>query len=171
MKRTVIVLSLIFALAIALSVSIPTLAADDSGTTVITGTLGGHIDITDNTSTLSFDALIPDQLVTTNGSASVSVKCNKAGWTLTVEEYGAGADQKMAITAGDIAENELQVRGGDISSWTDIGPAAELVESGAKYSDTSAVTVINDIQFGQTATYEDDAGEYTITVLFTASID
>lgn len=169
MKRTTIILSLIFALAIALSVSIPTLAdASDTGTTVISGTLGGHIDITANTSDLSLPDLIPDQRVVTTDNASVSVKCNKAGWTLTVQEYGAGADQKMSSST-DTAYNSLQVRGGDITSWTNIGPAAALENGGAKYSDTHAVTTINNIQFGQTADYEDDAGVYTITVLFTAS--
>ena len=117
MKRTVIILSLIFALAIALSVSIPTLAAGiDTGTTTITGTVGGSIEIT----TAPGDFSLSDMVVGTpkeSGDLTVVVKCNKAGWTLTVAETSGNAnDGKMEKNADPYTPltNPLQVKGGDL---------------------------------------------------------
>jgi hypothetical protein len=79
MKRTVIVLSLIFALAIALSASIPTLAATATAGTAITGTLASKVEISAPAS-YSLGALP----ATVPSAVTVNVKCNK-GWTLTAQ--------------------------------------------------------------------------------------
>jgi hypothetical protein len=163
MKRTTIILSLIFALAIALSVSIPTLAAN-TGTTVITGTLGAHIDITADPADFSLPELIPD-VASVSDAKTVTVKCNKAGWTLDVEEVSG--DGFMSGTA--ILTNPLMVQGGDLGTagWTSVAGAPVLESSGAKTGGTG--TDFNDIKFSQTATYDDDPDTYTITVTFTAT--
>ena len=163
MKRTVIILSLIFALAIVLSVSIPTLAAStDTGTTTITATLGGHIDITADPDDFSLPALVPDQNVVSDAK-TVSVKCNKAGWTLAVSEVAG--DGKMSGTAA--LTNPLYVDGGDLTGYTSLATAPVLESGGAKTGGTAVD--ITDIVFQQMATYADDPDTYTITITFSAA--
>jgi hypothetical protein len=169
MKRTVIILSLIFALAIALSASIPTLALQtDTGTTTITGTIKGNIDITANSASATITGMDPG-VPKDSSVVSVTVKSNKAGWTLDVEENGVTPDGKMAgtLTPFPALTNELYVKGGDIAIAESILGAPQLVESGAK----SVANTIGDIYFVQTADWLDDAAlTYTITVVFTATV-
>jgi hypothetical protein len=165
MKRTVIILSFIFALAIALSASIPTLAATDTKTTTITGTLGGAIEVT-APGDFVIGTLTPDQL--TNSSVkTVTVKCNKA-WSLTV------ADKRGSpVLAGHMDDgthaltNALTVKGGDQSGYTALSATPVTL----KASGNPGVNSINDIYFQQDTEWTDDAsvGSYTITVTFTTT--
>jgi hypothetical protein len=85
MKRTVIVLSLIFALSIALSVSIPTLAA--TTTTTIGGTVQSAITVSVTTAPGDLSTIIPGGADATTGTGVVTVICNdKDGWTLTASD-------------------------------------------------------------------------------------
>jgi hypothetical protein len=163
MKRTVIILSLIFALVIALSVSIPTLALDDTETTVITGTVPLSINITAHPGDFDLGTLTLDTQIQ-SGDKTVSVKCNKAGWTLTVAE--TSGDGFMANGSTPLTE-PLYVKGGHLSeTYTGLNTSPSLETSGAK-----GTVDITDIEFAQTSRDADTAGIYTITVTFTATIN
>jgi len=170
MKRTVIILSLIFALAIALSVSIPTLAA--TGTTTIIGQVQSAITISAvPASNVNLGSLTPE-ILAESGTLTVTVKCNSVAktWSLKVKEDGASPDGKMSSST-DIAFNPLQVRGGDLGTTTYYGIDTERTLIGAGTATGKSGTPTSNIQFAQTASYDDDPGDYGITVLFTASIN
>lgn len=165
MKRTVIILSLIFALATALSVTIPTLAASDTGTTTITATMATAIDVT-APANFALGALVPDQA--TNSSAkTVTVKCNKAGWDLTVSDERITPISKGHMDDGTTAlTNALTAKGGDQTSYAPLSSAVTLKSSGSRGS-----TDITDVLFQQNTVWGDDSsiGTYTITVTFTGT--
>jgi len=76
MKRIVIILSLIFTLAIALSASIPTLAADPDKDIVITGHVPAVIDVSVDDATLALSGdIIPGEPAVTAG-AIVTIQSN-----------------------------------------------------------------------------------------------
>lgn len=167
MKRTLIILSLIFALAIALSASIPTLASNtDTGTTIITGTIKGSIDITANTPTATITGMDPEVMKESTTPVSVTVKSNKAGWKLTVKE-DSGGDGYMS-NGSVILANPLMVKGGDLgTTLTSIVGGPELENNGAK----GTAEIISPIIFAQNASWADDAAlTYSITVVFTATV-
>jgi hypothetical protein len=172
MKRTVITLSLIFALAIALSASIPTLAAPGSATdtTVITGNIRANIEITAHPADFSLTNMDPG-VIKESSPLTVTVHSNKAGWTLDVAETGGAVDGKMqsTLTPFTALTNPLMVKGGDLgvlpADYESITGTPRLVTSGGK--GTISTT---DIQFAQTADWLDDAAlAYTISVIFTAT--
>ncbi|MFA5375143.1 MAG: hypothetical protein WC455_05235 [Dehalococcoidia bacterium] len=163
MKRTVIILSLIFALAIALSVSIPTLALDGTDTTTVTGSVPLTITVT-APATVALETLTIDT-PKESAAQTVTVACNKAGWTLTAIEDGVTPDGKMNA-GSDILTNVCQIKGGDQATYVGLDAARTLETSGSK-----GTTPISTIYFAQTATAADTAGDYSITVLFTGTIN
>ena len=111
MKRTAIILSLIFALATAVSVSIPTLAAT-SGTTPVTGSLAAKIDVVAPSAlaTLTLDpAASPATGTATNGS----VKCNHDNWTVTVTSAPVSGQLTSNGSPSDYLSAVLQVNIGN----------------------------------------------------------
>ena len=168
MKRTVIVLSLIFALAIALSVSIPTIADSDSGNTVVSGTLSKHIDITAVSDAALAITLIPESPQVSE-AVTVSVKSN-AAWSLTVIEVDGGVDGLMNTSANAAhLTNALKVWSFVTSDYADLsGSPVTIKNDGTKTTGGSAYTTPN-ITFQQEAEYDDTPGDYSINVQFTAS--
>ena len=161
MKRIVIILSLIFALAISLSVTIPALADTPSGTTAITGSLATHVEISVPAG-FALPELIPGQ-DSTSAVKTVTVNCNKANWTLAVKEDSG--DGKMS-DGGNILANALKIKGGDVGSYTALsGTDLKLKDAnGAK-----GTVAVDNIYFQQSTTWDDVAGSYAITVTFTVT--
>jgi hypothetical protein len=165
MKRITIFLSLIFALAIALSASIPTLAASDSGTTVISGTLAAKIEVT-APSAISL-TLDPDASPETGSSVSDGhVKSNKA-WTLTASDLKETGDGYMtSVTASTALDTEFQI---NLNGEGLTGAAA-----GDSIAGSPGNGLANDFTFAvsQAVTWEDaPADDYTITITFVGNND
>ena len=156
MKRTVILLSLIFALAIALSVSVPTLAAE-SGTTGVSGTVAGKIDVT-APPTYTFSGDLPQDV---ENAFDVNVKTNARDWHLTAQ-----AD-KMSGTEGTLT-NGLFASGGT-GSLQDI-TIIKTLYTGTDKTGGSGL----DIPIGLSQAISDGvdyAGAYSTTITFTGVID
>ena len=153
MKRTVILLSLIFALAIALSVSIPTLAASSDNTTV-SGNLGAKIEVT-APSAISL-TLDPNASPATGTSATPgSVKSNRA-WTVTVTGDETTMYSQAAPTTKLAAPFQVNLGSGLV----DISTAPTC--TGAKTSGTSITLSVS-----QAVSWLDDpASDYQIVLTF-----
>jgi len=163
MKRTTIILSLIFALAIALSVSIPTVALnEDTENVTVQGVLGGHIEITSSAiGTINLPDLEPDvQKYST--PVDITVRCNKAGWTLVVTDADGYLDDGEATPTN--LTNPLYVMGGDQGTYAPLTGAVTLETNGAKGTAES----VDDITFRQEAEWADTADTYSTIVTFTA---
>jgi len=160
MKRTVIILSLIFALAIALSASIPTMAVTTQ-TTWVKGTVPSAVDIQAMTN-VSLPTLNPGTTVNTEPTGlTVNVKSNKANWTLKVKDnVGSGYMQNASALIWP-----LQVKGGTVSSYTSIsGSDLTLTSTGAKGNPTPIA-----VNFSQQVDWADNPADYSIQLIFTAS--
>lgn len=157
MKRTTIILSLIFALAIALSVSIPTLAAE-SGTTTVTGALAPKIDVTAPSGfALTLD---PAASPATGTATAGNVKANKDGWTVTVTGDHASM---YSATLVDGLDADFQVNIG--SGLVDIDTAPTL--TGSK---TGGSGVSIPLSVSQAVSWDDEAAsDYQIVITFTGS--
>jgi hypothetical protein len=168
MKRTVIILSLIFALAIAVSVAIPALAAS-SGSTTVTGSLAGTIDVT-APATQSI-ALVPDTSPSSSPT-TIGIRCNKIGWGLTC--YVNTSTMKSASTPADVLGQPLYITVGSIVSNQSIGLSTSpltIVTAGATApSNTKGSGLMNtgySITFQQPTSYADTAHtDYVILVTF-----
>jgi hypothetical protein len=164
MKRTTIILSLIFALAIALSVSIPTLAVNPD-TTTITGTVGQKIELNaPDDFTLNIGTMEPGNTV--NGSSSTNgwVKCNK-GWSVTANNSSGRMVGPMSLTN----KINIQLTGGSTpGAWADAttGSTTSSLTKPAGGNSGQALT----LNAGQLVDYLDAPGVYTIIITLTASI-
>jgi hypothetical protein len=167
MKRTVIILSLIFALAIALSVGIPSLAAT-SGTDVvtITGHVNAVIEVSPTTNTIALGDLTPSAPLTpVTGTTTVTVKCN-AGWTLTATDTTTPTAGIGYMTNGAVAHltNYLIVssNGGGSPSGNLASPL--ILNTGTHTSGTATLVTVS-----QTPDWADAAGSYAMTMTLTGT--
>jgi hypothetical protein len=165
MKRTVIILSLIFALAIALSASIPTLAAP-TDTTVVSGTVKAAIDVT-SPATVSVGDLIPPS-ASTSADQTVTVKCNKPGWSLAAEDMTVGVNKGHMLNGGTALINHLTIEGGDQVAYAPLSAAVPIEDGTGAVKGTTTITGIT---FQQTADWEDVEATYSITVTFTGTVN
>jgi len=158
MKRTVIILSLIFALVTALSASIPALANTDSKTTTVSGTVPTSLEVTAPTA-ITMPSLDPAASQPISGSSVTAgiVKSNKA-WTLNVSDLSNGGFMKNVSTA---LGSKLQIN---------------VAGQGYKNADTGDTVIgskgINSsISFAaqQTVAWTDDPSSYSITITFAGS--
>ena len=169
MKRTTIILSLIFALAIALSVSIPTLAANPVNT-IITGTVTGKIDLS-APSTFSLGTNMQPSVTpyTANSGATGMVYCNK-GWSVTANHatgtmFDGGSsylvDQiKVQLTGGNT--------GGTLQDATVGSTTSDTVKTGTAGDHNKGVALT--LAASQLVNYVDAPGAYTITIVLTGSM-
>jgi hypothetical protein len=163
MKRTVIILSLIFALAISLSVSIPTLAVSD--TTTISGTLAPKIVVT-AASDISSIALVAGATATGSSGTGGSVSCNKP-WSITISDEKTSNDGYMtSATATKTALDspfQIDVEGaGLVNAATGVTLSAQAKPGNSDIS----------LAYSQPVSYSDDpAIDYTIDIIFNATID
>jgi hypothetical protein len=156
MKRTVILLSLIFALAIALSVSIPTLAAN---TTTVSGTLAGKVEITTPPVTsYTFTGGLPG---TDPAAVTVTVKSNQ-GWSLTAQASRMTEGAKTLTYALDGSGN-----GG---AWLNLSSTQILNSGTSKTGKDGVTTTVGFRQLILDGVDEPSTGTgYTTTVQFTAN--
>lgn len=167
MKKLVLLLSIVFAVAMALSITIPALASS-SDTTNITGSVQTAIDV-NAPNTVSVGNLVP-------GTASesfyktVTVKCNKAGWTLTVSDEWNDPPQLGHMIADLGTEtaallNPIEVKG-NARPYAYLNTSV-LLEDGSGAS--MGITNITDLRFRQFTDWNDALGNYIITVTFTGA--
>ena len=163
--KKILLLGVILALVAVLVVPMAAFAA--TGTTQITGTVAQTIALTQVPGTFSLD-LVPGTSPESENK-TVTVKANHVGWTLTVKEAGGSPDGKMAKADATPLANAMQVKGGEQESYETLldGAAVTLVASGNATSESGRS--INDIKFKQQVTWADLAGDYSITVTFTAT--
>ena len=163
MKRTVIILSLIFALAIALSVSIPTLAAAPNpiANTTITGKVPKAIDVSATASAI----LTPENIlpgVESSAAVTVTVSSNY-GWKLYVKGSDSGKMHRSSA-ATTLLHQYMKVAGDDLLK-TDLTGADQQLDSGA-----TVKAGVNTATFYQTGDWDDTvADDYTITITFTGT--
>ena len=167
MKKTIIALTLVVAMAIALSVTIPTLAAT-SGTDVvtITGTVTTGIEVTPTTATIALSSLSPvSPLTAVNGTTTVTVKCNGA-WTLKATDTTTGSTSlgHMMATGPLYLTNYLSVSSNGSGSPTGNLATALQLNSGAHTSGTSTLVTVS-----QLPDWADAAGSYTMTMTLTGT--
>lgn len=154
MKRIVIILSLIVALVIAFSASIPTLAANDSKPTTVSGTVPTMIEVTAPSGlTLTLD---PSIGWATNTSASNgNIKSNK-DWTLTVSN-SSGYMMNGSTPLYD--QLRINVAGQGLKNAS----PGDTVTGGKGASHPISFAV------NQSVAWTDDPGSYSITITFAGS--
>jgi len=137
----------------------PVMAADDG--TVITGNVPVVIEV-DAPDGFAMPSLSPAATQPITSSVqTATVKANVA-WDLTVVD--SDADGKMEATGPVYLTNVMTVTGGDETTPTSLAGEVTLKSSGAV-----GETDITNIYFQQAVTWADAAGDYTITVTFTAT--
>lgn len=163
MKKTIIALTLVIAIAIALSLTIPTLAAT-SDTTTITGTIAAAIDVT-APETIDAMVLVPDE-TTTSEEVSLTVKCNKPGWSLTASANNSGV--MKSPTVGDLSQ-PIYITGGAVTNQSLANPKTLVAQSTtvAPSSTIGANLFTGTVTFQQSAQWDDEAADdYVIVVTF-----
>lgn len=158
MKKTIIALTLVVAIAIALSITIPTFAAApvNPDTTTITGNVQAAIDVS-APADFSMD-LTPG--LTTTASKTVAVKCNKDGWDLT-----ASASTGYMVTGGTPLQKALYVE--DYNNA--LQPLTSPVQLADAVDKTGGTAENIAADFSQETTWDDAYGTYTILVTFTGT--
>lgn len=155
------ILASLLAVVVLLAVMVTPVMAD-TGSTEITGTVEEAVEVS---APAAFGlGVLTVGGTTESGEKTVTVDANHAGWTLEVHE--ADGEGKMS-TNGDVLTNEMQVKGGDITSYTNLGGNAAKVtleDSGAKGTSQTI-----SVYFSQAVTWGDVAGTYSITLTFTAT--
>jgi len=166
MKKAAVILSFIFALALALSLTVPAIAAStDSGTTAVTGTLGGNIDVT-APSAISLTLISGD--TATNSSTDGNVKCNK-NWSLTASDEKASNDGYMtsATATKPALDNELQLNINGSATYYGAGTGQTITGTKTGGDGTALPLYVS-----QAVSWNDDpANDYTITITFTGSVN
>ncbi len=165
MKKLAILLSIVFAVAIALSITIPALAATDTDTVTVTGSVQTAIEI--SSPMFVFLGSLTPGTSTESADKLVTVRCNKAGWTLTVADAtGApiGHMKNETFTASLINPLELK---GNSKPYAYLNTSVTL-ESGT--GSVAGITNINDVRFRQATEWTDLIDNYGMIVLFTATI-
>jgi hypothetical protein len=162
MTRRRITLGFIIYLCYFLLVSPVAVSAQATGLTTINGTVTETISIT-VPGTFNIGNLVPEQVI--SSAQTVIVTSNTTGWSLKVKEDGASPDGRMARTTDAKAlTGTMEVKGGEQTGYASLASEVTL-KSGA----TTSSATINDIYFRQYVSASDEAGLYTITLIFTAS--
>ena len=162
MKKPAILLSIVFAVATALSITIPALAAS-SATVNVTGSIQTAIEVSSPMFVLL--GSLPPAAPTESANKNVTVRCNKAGWTLTVSDItGApvGHMKNGDYTAHLI--NPLEVKGNG-KAYAALESPVTLVNAGGV-----GTTNISDVRFRQVTDWTDPIDSYGMVVLFTATL-
>lgn len=163
MRKLVITLSLVMALAIAAAVSLPVLAVD-LGTTTLSVTIPeGVIEVTPPA-----DATMSPATPTTPGNTSpltVTVSSN-GNWSLTAKDARTSFAAWQSKGHMDNASlsikliNPTEVKGGLIAPWGNL-ETDQVLQTGNAGSSS-----VSDIVFQQRVEYTDKPGTYTIVVTF-----
>lgn len=172
MKGKKLLIGLLAAVALVAVTVAPVMA--DTGTTEITGTVPKAIEVT---APVNFEMPSLDPGTSPESAAkTATVKANHAGWQLTVKDAMAAIDAVSkdasiegymwtgATTTTLVLASPLDVKGGDLMSYADLTSERTLESSGA-----SGTTDVDDIYFQQAVGWGDEAGDYSITVTFTAT--
>lgn len=130
-------------------------------TVTITGTVHAVIDVT---APADFSMTLTPGVTCTSAAQSVTVKCNKAGWTLAVSGTNGGYMNNPSY--GNLT-NPLYLAGRDISDYQPL-TSPRYLENGSSGAGVGTTT-ISGITFQQTPTWSDPAGDYTITITFTGT--
>lgn len=155
------ILASVFAVVVLLAVmATPVMAATE---TVISGTVPAIVEVS-APANFTMPSLNPNDSPVTSGTQTATVDANHAGWTLTVVEAGGSPDGKMSGDPGTLT-NAMLVKGGDETTYTSLASAVTLESSGS----AGTGQTISDISFQQAVTWGDAAGDYSITVTFTAT--
>jgi hypothetical protein len=155
--------------AIALSVTIPALAATTAtGSTVVTGTVIGSIDITAPAPFSLGTTMIPGNGYNVS-SLTGTVKCNQ-GWHVTATNSSGSNPGFMLVSPNGPSHLTdplwLQMTGGSTpGSWAN-SSVGSTTTGAAKTGDTGTAITLT---AGQLVHYSDDPGSYTISILLTAT--
>ena len=149
----------LLAVVVLLTVMVTPVMAED---TVISGTVPTIIEV-DPPDGFTMPSLNPKNSPVTSDAQTATVNAN-AAWQLEVVEAGGTPDGKMSGTPGTLT-NAMLVKGGDETTYTSLASEVTLESSGA----VGGGQTISDITFQQAVEWSDTAGDYSITVTFTAS--
>ena len=130
---------------------------------VITGEVHATIDVT---APANFSMTLIPGAACTSAAQSVTVKCNKAGWTLAVSDEKS-TNKSYMVNGSTALTNAFTVAGGDLSGYQPL-TSPRYLENGSSGAGVG-ITTINGITFQQTPSWNDPAGDYTITVTFTGT--
>ena len=159
MKKTIIALTLVVAIAIALSVTIPALAATSSATTIITGRVDQVIEVTASPDTINTWDLTPATGdMTESSTVTVAVNSN-AAWTLKAQDLTGSGHTGYLVSTSPAANlsSPITVNGSVLTSDVTLTP-------GARPGASQPVTLT------QAKSWSDvPSTSYTITVTFVAS--
>ena len=168
MKRTVVILSLIVSLVIALSVSIPALAGTD-GSTVITGTVTGQVDLTSPPGNFVLGTMTIGATTNNSSGATGLVKCNRTWAVTAINSSGAHPGYMVNTTTSANLSTKLNIQL-DASVGTDGLWANASTGSVATGTKTGDAGVALNLSAGQYVSWDDEAGSYTINISLTASM-
>ncbi len=133
-------------------------SAAESDTITVTGSISGSIDVT-VTADVSFGAMTPGNTYT-DTTTDLSVTSTYASWTVSATDQNTGANSGKMLTGLTPLSNVFQIN-------VDAGAFQALpfnpILTGSAGSDTA------DIGFQQQVVTGDQAGSYSITVLFTGA--
>ncbi len=165
MKRRLVCLATALAVTALIMSPFSVFAATISGSTIINGSVPASLSLTPP-DTFSMPTLNPNTTVESSAQ-NVKVSTNISGWSLTVAQNGGGSDGKMIKNGGGSSMTKpMNVKGGDLSTYTPLSATVTLKNgTGGPGNNLD----INNIYFQQEVTASEPAGNYSITVVFTAS--
>lgn len=170
MKKTIIALTLVLAIALTLSITIPALAADPTvDTTTITGTVPQVLEVTAPADiTVPGLDLQPGSTVTTPLSAGGDVVAN-VPWTLTVKDIKVtDAGYMTSATLTDKLDSKFQFVANK-AGGTNILANADAAQT---ISGTGAAHTAISFAFSQAVSWTDSpATDYTIDITFDVAAD
>jgi hypothetical protein len=156
-KKTIIALTLVIAIALTLAVTIPTFAYNNNPTTTITGIIAPAIDVSVSSTAFTLSGMVPGG--TGTGSVTVTVKSNDV-WSLVAKSDSTDGKMYVGTVGTTPLATVLSVNGAAMTSaGTAITPTTHGVTEGTPV--TAAFT--------QPVLWTDAAATYTMVVTFTGS--
>lgn len=147
-----------FAGLLALLVLTGAVSAAGSDTITVSGSIGGTIDVT-VTADVSFGAMTPGSTYT-DSTTDLSVTSTFASWTVSATDQNTGANSGKMLSGTTPLTNAFRI---NVNSGAFQALPYSPILSGGAGSATA------DIGFQQQVVSGDQAGAYSITVVFTGS--
>jgi hypothetical protein len=166
MKGKKLIIALLSVLVLTAAIAVPAMA-DFIGTTSVEGTVSGSIDVT-APSNVSLGTMFPGEATTLPANVTVTVVCNTGNWTLGARDARDTAEPGHMDDLTTALADALEIRGGDLYSWTALNATDVMLEDGT--GSVNGTTNITDVNFRQFVEYTDPPGTYHIVVTFTGML-
>ncbi|KQC07399.1 MAG: hypothetical protein APR55_04025 [Methanolinea sp. SDB] len=133
-------------------------SAAESDTITVTGSIGGTIDVS-VTADVGFGAMTPGNTYT-DETTVLTVTSTFAGWTVDAADQNTGAGTGYMLSSGTPLSNPFEI---NVDAGAYQGLPFSPIFSGSAGTDTADIGVQQQVVVG------DQAGSYTITIVFTGA--